>query len=53
MNADLVYSLLQQACRALEKAGDHAIAAYVGQSMALVQAKYGVGRDHLDPSDRD
>lgn len=48
MDADRVYALLQEACRMLEGADDHAIAAYVGQSMALVQAKYGVGRDHLD-----
>lgn len=48
MDADRVYALLQEACRMLEGAHDHAIAAYVGHAMALVQAKYGVGRDHLD-----
>jgi hypothetical protein len=46
-----IYSLLQEACRALEQAGDHGIAAHVGHSMALVQEKYGVGVDHLDVSD--
>jgi len=46
-----IYSLLQDACRALEDAGDYAIAAHVGHSMALVQEKYGVGQDHLDLSD--
>lgn len=53
MNADRTYSLLQEACRALEDAGDHAIAAYVGMSMALIHEKYGVGQDHLEPSERD
>lgn len=53
MNATRVYSLLQEACRALEDAGDHAIAAYVGLGMALVQEKYGVGQDHLGRADRD
>ncbi len=48
-----IYSLLQEACRALEQAGDHGIAAHVGHSMALVQEKYGVGVDHLDVSDPD
>ena len=43
-----VYALLQEACRELEAMGDHAIAAHVGHSMALVERKYGVGEDHLD-----
>ena len=53
MNAARTYDLLQEACRALEAAGDHAISAYVGVSMAMVQEKYRVGRDHLDPIDQD
>ncbi len=53
MNAARTYTLLQEACRALEAAGDHAIAAYVGVSMAMVQEKYVVGRDHLEPIDQD
>ena len=48
-----VYALLQEACRELETNGDHAIAAHVGHSMALIQGKYGVGEDHLDPVARD
>lgn len=48
MDALRIYSLLQEACRALEDAGDHAITAYVGHSMALVHERYGVGQDHLD-----
>jgi hypothetical protein len=43
-----VYALLQEACQALEQMGDHAIAAHVGQSMALIEDRYGVGHDHLD-----
>lgn len=50
MVATRVYSLLQEACLALETSEDHAIAAYVGFAMALVQDKYGVGQDHLDTS---
>jgi hypothetical protein len=53
MNAARTYELLQEACRALEPAGDHAIAAYVGVSMAMVEEKYLVGHDHLDPIDQD
>lgn len=53
MNASRVYALLQEACRSLEEGEDHAIAAYVGLSMALVQEKYGVGQDHLDSTDPD
>ena len=53
MDALRIYSLLQEACRALEEAGDHGIAAHVGHSMALVQEKYGVGQDHLDMSGPD
>lgn len=46
-----VYKLLQEACRELEAIGDHAIAAHVGHSMALIERKYGVGHDHLDLGD--
>lgn len=53
MDATRVYSNLQEACRALEDAGDYAIAAHVGLGMALIQEKYGVGQDHLDDADRD
>ncbi|KQN28730.1 hypothetical protein ASE88_06780 [Sphingomonas sp. Leaf38] len=48
MIATRVYALLQEACSALETSEDHAIAAYVGFAMALVEEKYGVGQDHLD-----
>jgi hypothetical protein len=48
MVATRVYALLQEACSTLEKSEDHAIAAYVGFAMALVEEKYGVGHDHLD-----
>jgi hypothetical protein len=53
MNATRVYAKLQEACRALEDAGDYVIAAHVGLGMALITEKYGVGRDHLDQADRD
>ena len=53
MNATRVYSLLQAACRALEDAGEHAISAYVGLVMAMINEKYGVGQDHLDQTDRE
>lgn len=53
MNAMRVYSMLQEACRALEDAGDHAIAAYVGTGMAMVEEKYGVGHDHRDAAGHD
>jgi hypothetical protein len=46
MNAPQVYLMLETACRALEDAGDHAMAAYVGQGMAMMHEKYGVGQDH-------
>ncbi len=48
MDALRIYSLLQEACRALEQAGDHTIAAHVGHGMAMIEEKYGVGKDHLD-----
>ncbi len=51
MNAARTYELLQESCQALEEAGDHSISSYVCVSMAMVQAKYKVGRDHLDPLD--
>lgn len=47
MDATKVYALLQAACRMLEANGDHATSAYVGQAMAMVKARHGVGRDHL------
>ena len=43
-----VYALLQEACRSLEAAGDFAIAAHIGHSMALIEQKYAVGHDHAD-----
>lgn len=43
-----IYALLQRACAALEAHGDYAIAAHLSHCMALVTARYGVGRDHLD-----
>lgn len=48
MAATRIYALLQEACAALEMSEDHAIAAYVGFAMALVEEKYGVGHDHLE-----
>lgn len=48
MAATRIYALLQEACAALETSEDHAIAAYVGFAMALVEEKYGVGHDHLE-----
>jgi hypothetical protein len=53
MVATRVYSLLQEACLALETSEDHAIAAYVGFAMALVHDKYGVGQDQLDTASLD
>lgn len=38
-----VMDTLAQACRALEAAGEHAAAAYVGHAMDLVSERYGVG----------
>jgi hypothetical protein len=48
-----IYATLQQVCRELEGAGDHAIAAMVSHSMAMIQAKYGVATDHLDKPESD
>lgn len=48
MDATLIYDLLQQACRLLETANEHHVAAHVSQAMALIQARYGVGRDDLE-----
>ncbi|MEG3163713.1 hypothetical protein U1701_03810 [Sphingomonas sp. PB2P19] len=53
MDASRTYTLLQEACCTLDNAGDHAIAAYVGLGMALIEAKYGVGHDHLAQVDQD
>jgi len=53
MNATRVYSMLQEACRTLEDAGDFVIAAHVGMGMALIHEKYGVGQDHLDDAHRE
>lgn len=48
MNASSVYAKLQDACRALDAAEDHAIAAYVGVAMTLIEDKYGVIADQCD-----
>ena len=53
MAASRIYALLQEACAALETSDDHAIAAYVGFAMSLVEEKYGVGHDHLESISRD
>ena len=53
MAASRIYALLQEACAALETSDDHAIAAYVGFAMSLVEEKYGVGHDHLESVSRD
>lgn len=47
MDAARAYALLQEACRMLEDAEEHAIAAYVGHSMTLVEARFAVDPDHL------
>lgn len=52
MNAKWVYSLLQDACEALDAAEDHAIAAHVGYAMSLVRDKYVVA-DQPDQPVRD
>lgn len=46
MNATRVYALLQEACRMLEEAEEHAIAAYVGHGMTMVEAHLPIGPDH-------
>ena len=53
MVATRVYALLQEACAALETAEDHAIAAYVGFAMSLVEEKYGLDQGALDLATRD
>lgn len=48
MDAARVYALLEQALRLLEEGEEHAVAAYVGHGMALLETHYGVvskGRD--------
>jgi hypothetical protein len=47
MDAVKVYTQLQVACRALEEAGEHGIAAHISYAMALVHDRFGVGEDHL------
>lgn len=53
MDPQHIYSLLQQACSALDDTGEHAIAAHVSYAMSLVTDRFGVGRDHLAPIDAD
>lgn len=53
MNANRVYSLLQDACQALDAAEDHAIAAHVGLAMALIQDAYALDDETLDRSVHD
>ena len=45
MDAMRVYALLQQACRLLEEGEEHAIAAYVGHAMTLIDHRYRVAED--------
>ncbi|WP_260596748.1 hypothetical protein [Sphingomonas endolithica] len=45
MDAVLVYSMLHDACIALDQAQEFAAAAYVDQAMALLRDKYGVGAE--------
>lgn len=47
MNAFSVYAQLQDACRALDAAEDHAIAAYVEWAMTLMAEKYGLTPDAI------
>lgn len=53
MDPQRIYSLLQQACRALDESGEHAIAAHVSYAMSLITDRFGVGCDHLAPIDKD
>ena len=39
------YALLRDACHALDETGDHAVAAYVGHGMALLETRYGIDPD--------
>jgi hypothetical protein len=45
MDAVFIYSLLHDACLALDQAHEYAAAAYVDQAMALLRDKYGVGAE--------
>ena len=41
-DAAQTYILLSDACALLDASNDHAIAAYVGLAMALMEEKYGI-----------
>ncbi|MGU3389298.1 hypothetical protein [Sphingomonas sp. M1A8_2b] len=47
MNASSIYAQLQDACRALDAAEDHAVAAYVEWAMTLLAEKYGLADDRV------
>lgn len=41
MDAVRVYALLEEACHLLDEAEEYAIAAHVGQSMIMMEARFG------------
>lgn len=50
MNSVRVYGQLQDVCRSLDAAEDHAIAAYVEFAMSLIEEKYGAFSGDVDPA---
>ena len=42
MDALHAYALLRDACHALDGTGDHAVAAYIGHGMSLLETKYAI-----------
>lgn len=45
------FASLQTACRILESAGEHDIAAITSHAMALIIERHGIGDDHMiDPT---
>ena len=42
MDVLYVHEMLGQACRLLDESDDHAVAAYVGLGMALLEEKYDI-----------
>ena len=48
MDALKVHLLLREACQLLDDDGDHAIAAYVGLGMSLLEDKYNIAADDSD-----
>lgn len=48
MDAAHVYALLREACHLLDGNEEHAIAALVGQSMAMLARRYSLPEDRQD-----